>query len=584
MSTAYDKFLELVGNDPDLEYLKNIISFGRMEMRRYIANISSDLLYQMRTAGSVSEYYGFRESTSWIRVISMTNKFFENFRFIWTNDSSILVDSDYGHSIRIRDRSTLDYAVLFEKTINVHSDINTSGTSIHLLNLIKTAYKTHLEQESTWYNHLLNRTFKILTISQKNFIIGLIDNHGILWLNHNLMDKIYSTCSIDEFNSVMKNILGIFAAFHLSFTERKIDHFKYELKNDVLEQLFDKNFKNSLNYELGIRQDLFDLFKPLGVTKENISDSITEIVSNCFRDLMDSSRDAYWGADAKYSYRRMLDTYISKRICVNNELIRNSFDQGLRTGRQFENLGWSLSTCREIPYYTDSDSSIVWKKEINIKPKFYVAKSKMHAIKEEWLHEGPHYINTLWLTSDGVMYASGCHPNVSRGKVCMGDIRGKINIFNADYDTLKELLIKVETLLLTINFDSAYTSEKFEWYRAHSEVCNIIDESEDISNGYVPQGENVFTEVEWVDEDDLEDLEDDLEDSSDEPEDSSDEPEDPPEEEITTITMLSPSEGIESHPAREYITDREYPTLRVDNSWVNGISPSYILDENLDHN
>jgi hypothetical protein len=188
MSNSYDAFCKLINTDDDLKYLGDIASCGKLQNKRYIADFShlqiSDRYYDP------TEYLSIPGSTSWVRFVSMNTKFFTTFRYIWDNDSAILIDREHGFNILGDVRYTNNHEEVFGKCINISMDCVTTGTSLNLLNLMRTSKGGTGENEWFSVQNAIRVFHKILTISNKNYIVGVIDTHGILWLNKNLLDKI----------------------------------------------------------------------------------------------------------------------------------------------------------------------------------------------------------------------------------------------------------------------------------------------------------------------------------------------------------------------------------------------------------
>ena len=502
MSNSYDAFCKLMHTDDDLKYLGDIASCGKLQSKKYIADYSNLQIHDAYY--DATQYLCIPGSSSWIRFVTMNTKFFTTFKYIWDNDSSILIDREHGFSILGDSRYGTTHEEILDKCINININCETSGSVLNLLNLMRTCNTSGGENDWFSVKSSIRAFHKILTISNKNYIVGIIDNHGILWLNKNLLDKILEQNGENEFNQISKNALNVFSAFHICMTNRSVDHYLYNSKKDILKSLFEDNFINSISQELGTRQDLFDIFSVLGLTKEDIANSISELVKSVFRREMTSNQEVFWGKNGKYSFRKILDDYIWRHSSVERNMASYYFHKGMNVGRQFENYGWTVADPKEILYY-DSPDIILWKKSVNLVPKFFVYKTNMYSVSDEMIDNSPFRISTLYINSHGVMYAEGRHPNVSRQKVCMGDLKGKLNISDCDPDTLKELLLKVETLLLTINYDSAYTQDHVHEYLDKSTKVDFSKKDDsDIHTGYVPQGDSVFAEVQWVTDDDLE--------------------------------------------------------------------------------
>jgi hypothetical protein len=189
--------------------------------------------------------------------------------------------------------------------------------------------------------------------------------------------------------------------------------------------------------------------------------------------------------DSKYYIE---DIHLPSMICnipnvinkTTKRISAKAFQSGMMVSSVLSKIGWNIVNnvsdhidehglpLRSSHNYVYKDVDIVPRKAILDKyhlqngetSTFRMLKDRAYAEIKSIIHITRLYIdlNTFKL------YAIGYHPNVSGGNVCMGDLDGKVSFANKSMDEVKEIVQKLEDLLETVNYTSAYCSNGREYY------------------------------------------------------------------------------------------------------------------------
>jgi len=190
-----------------------------------------------------------------------------------------------------------------------------------------------------------------------------------------------------------------------------------------------------------------------GIIESSVIDNIKNV-----KDIIDEKIESFKNSFFKCSFGRDLEMY-SKIIDnfsknVDNALqkkLKNAFRDGMQLSSKLSLLGWRPSITKQ----SSSRGEIWFEKDVNIIPSILVWESVHYKIEPK---DCPYKITKLFLNTLGVMHASGKHPNVSGGGVCMGDLK-KID-FNLPENELKDAIERGARLLELINYDSPFDSSK----------------------------------------------------------------------------------------------------------------------------
>lgn len=487
----FDCINDLVMNDNDLIHLKNAISGGRISNSEYV-------YVENEIAEDSDEDRMASISSSWIRFINMNSRFFDDCSKLIHRESYSSTYYNRLNGIAMHNSSIID------KFINVNIDIPVFGYHLNVLDIIKKlSYKNNYPDISYTslddkMKSLNNSIYKILCIGDKNYIAAIITKDGIMYISKNLMLKLFENGKnlndTSEFIKTVKNILLVFSEISTSIIANNIS----VLRNDVSGPIFDRIVKNCLNnpdidY---INQDVINIFSNTGKV---------DVLIDRIRREINQTLDLYlhktcWGKDFSYSYKRIISDILNCQKDIKKSAAKKAFIDGLKIGSKFEMYGWKIS---DDPICRRDDSSVVfWEKTVNIRPNKYCFDKHMYALDKKYEEITPFCITKLFLSSSGVMYATGEHPNVFGGKVCMGDIAGKIEV--SDVESLPNNLKLVESLLYLINYDSAYSQNGYEWYKEHSHLLNCG--GLEITEDFEPEGDNVCSEITYIDDNDIEEL------------------------------------------------------------------------------
>lgn len=158
-----------------------------------------------------------------------------------------------------------------------------------------------------------------------------------------------------------------------------------------------------------------------------------------------------------------------------NELVnvkKEAMAQGMAVSAKLNLLGWDISD------YGKAGSKFVWwEKKIEIIPKIFVL-DEMHYILPDKCKSNTYKITMLYLNSECKLYCKGSHPNVSGGKVCMGNLK-PIDLIDADFETIKEFLIQATSLLQLMNYDSPHDMSKRKAFIAVAKPMQIGEKGQE---------------------------------------------------------------------------------------------------------
>ena len=159
---------------------------------------------------------------------------------------------------------------------------------------------------------------------------------------------------------------------------------------------------------------------------------------------------------------------------ANEKRVRDAYNTGLALFQILKDCGWKVCNIDDRNdihcYYAsqiffDREHTYIYK-DLEFSPYLaYVSTSgspEYRMIKEECrdVLSNRVYVRRIHLdVTTGVMYCDGIHPNVNRGSVCMGDIKGKITLSTATKDTVIKMLKDCEELLTVCNYTSPYNHD-----------------------------------------------------------------------------------------------------------------------------
>lgn len=412
--------------------------------------------------------------TSWIRLVKLNKVLFKRiirhlndygyYRDYDRNSrSNMLVNMTSalyknGYSSRNNNNNT------YYMGVNLDTNVKIDGYHFNICDIFNTVSED---------GYGLKRIYKLLFISEKNYLVGFIDSDCFMYLDWVLLEKIRDK-NQQEFASIVKKIMQVYSNANVMFFDINLEHTEKSISDTIFRKLLttlNSDYKDASIIKL----DNVDIFS----TQDQIDNYINK-VSGVIKSVIDNIiSKTSWGGHGEYSYSNIIHDIMNNRFKQNNEKMRESFMSGLMIGSKLENIGWVLSD-----KVIDHHSTICWEKDVDITPNVLYYNHEEYIINnstEDW--KNPFHISKLFVTSDGVMYCEGSHPNVSSGKVCMGDISGKITFF--DIESLQKNLLRCESLLYTINYDSAYYTDKREELIQHSTKC---DRPHNDDGSYVAQG------------------------------------------------------------------------------------------------
>ena len=464
---------EIISYKSDIAYLKKCVTMGNIYTNRgYIA----------------SDINGIRitDNTNWIRLVKISKTFMSRYFNYVSTERRNNTDVEQSFLVMFNNKYRSSNGDMFYIGSNVDFNLKVGGyhynaSDIYNSYIVDSNGRT-IDEKIRKFGFYI---YKLLFIGDKNFLVGFIDKFGVLYLDQVILDKLRQT-DYDKFKEVIVKLISVFANVNILFFRSNIMGIEGELIDRIGKFLIAELNKSSQECTI-IEPKHIDIFNDSNEVNILLS-KIKEIIITQVEKYL---RDTKWGINDQYSYKQLLDSYMSHKYQSLQSDIDKAFSNGLLYGNKFELSGWSVSDQK-------FDGDIAWEKEVHIIPSKVNYRSNIYNIDPNW-KENPFHIDKIYITINGKMFCDGKHPNVSGGSVCMGDIAGKIVL--SDVRKLGENLNRCEALLTLINFDSAYDNSMREEVLDHS----TIDASSnfEIDKEYIGDNETL-TDVSFEDDDDSE--------------------------------------------------------------------------------
>lgn len=487
---------KLLNEDPDIVQIKNCATVAS-------ASRSSNFLKYVGDVGTYNEEKQ-NISSGDIVFVDLSPKFFR-YLYELENNSAVVFDLANASLMGVFKPSN---STIFDRSINVFGGFKMDKHKFNIMDLLKMK-SPKIPNESIDDNSSVSRfvdqlACKYIFAGEDHYLIGIISISGILYVFSNTcQDILYQfLASYDEeeanikFLKMIKNMFLIYFQLNRRYLSDNImsivedDIFNVVYKNIVL------NHINKIDVTY-VDEDKLDLFGGEDQC-EILLDKIKLLIK---QEINESLKETCFGKNFKYSYSEIISSVVNFAMKKKIEANRHSFNKGLMIGSKLEMYGWRLASEQEISCTYIDNSDIVWIKDVDIRPKKFIFESKYKVLKPEIEKDSiPYQVTRLYLHHSGVMYALGNHPNVSSSKkVCMGDLAGKIKL--DEISSLTNNLRAIEELLETINFDSSYSSKYLDFYRKNS-IEVAMDSRNSNKSDFVPEGDNVCSEIVYMDDED----------------------------------------------------------------------------------
>lgn len=445
-----------------------------------------------------SEYGTLVTGTEWIRLIRLNKVSFNK----WVSWKRNYCRSDRDNNRQFltmfngnyKSYNNSDPQTMFYMGVNIDPEFKLTGYHYNICDIFNAHFFETGESDRKY--DIGKTIYKLIYITEKNFLLGFIDNQAVLYLDNVILTKLRET-SFSDFVKIVDRVISVYANANAIFFKLNTQSCENYIVDKVASKLI-----STINYDCTectiIPPEHVDLFEDFSVIS-NLMHKLTSTIREQVKIMLEGTR---WGINNQYSYKQLLDDLLTTKYQSDTNSKEKAFMQGLLYGSKFELAGWEISERR----FSDNDC-VCWEKNVEIIPCRLFYERKMYNINpsdDTW--QNPFKITKLFVTSSGVMYCEGKHPNVSGGKVCMGDISGKINM--GDVKKLQANLARCESLLTSINYDSPYDHSKREEMLAHSvcveDTATVSDDSE-----YTAQG-TIIQDIVFEDDDpDSRDVEDD---------------------------------------------------------------------------
>lgn len=490
---------KLLNEDPDIVQIKNCATIASLSR-------SSNFL---KYIGDVGTYCEEKQNISSgdIVFVDLSPKFFRYLYQIENNDYDILELANASLMGVFKPSNS----TIFDRSINVFGGFKMDKHKFNIMDLLKVkppkTPNESIDDNSSVSRFVDQLACKYIFAGEDHYLIGIISISGILYVFSNTCRDILNQflVSYDEeeanikFLKMIKNMFLIYFQLNRRYLS---DNIMSVVENDIFNVVYKNIVLNHINkidvsYVDEDKLDLFGGEDQCGILLDKIKLLIKQ-------EINESLKETCFGKNFKYSYAEIINSVVNLALKKKMEANRHSFNQGLMIGSKLEMYGWRLATEEEISCMYIDSSEIVWIKDVDIRPRKFIFESKYKVLKPEIEKDSiPYQITRLYLNHSGVMYALGNHPNVSTSKkVCMGDLAGKIKL--DEISSLANNLRVIEELLETINFDSSYSSRYLYFYNENS-VEVSMDSKNSNKSDFVPEGDNVCSEIVYMDDEDDED-------------------------------------------------------------------------------
>ena len=342
--------------------------------------------------------------------------------------------------------------------VRVMKDIRTRGALINF-NQIKEQLQLH-------QNTISKRVTEFYYVGKRNIFLGAAITDGYLIIRLQTIKNILRYNSRETAKEALKAILTAFDKLNEVFTKVNIRDCEDKLHPIITNKIYslaatDRYFFPTSRMHL----------EEVEYFRKNIKKLVTKFMTTF-------TKNTAFGIDGRYSYSTIIENILTERREREQNLVQNSFMEGMQFGLKIEMVGWHPIKNPDFAanLRRDDVTSIWWTKDVSVIPDTFVYQSKHYRIPED---KRKWHITKLFVNQHGNMYckdASGCpeHPNVSSGKVCTGNLI----IDFKDKDTLlSETLINAERLLDVINYDSPHHRQDRDPLMEVSEELYVLDEN-----------------------------------------------------------------------------------------------------------
>ena len=445
---------KILDGDDALSIFKDVINIGSITSNGSFVTESKLIFSQDEEVSVAGHDYG-RTAGSTIKIAEFSPRQISNYTL-------------YGTARNSRRESTADfYSNIYSKYwangavtskrigINVCKKAKVKGYILNFNDVRKLLEESG--SRGRRYSGLLDYINEFYYAGPKNCLLGIATTNGNLIIRKQALIRLIENNTEEVFTKCLHNLFTCFHKTHSSFIELNIRTFKEEMA-----ELVEQSALNSV-----VNKELYSQRYYRRSDSESDSDQFMDEVKSFITDqLQTATSGTVFGATDSYSYTNLINQVMNNRHDHEKALYKEGFDKGMQIGLKFEMMGWEPSRHK----FTSDHTSIWWEKVVDIHPDTLVKNSQRYLIPEDQRHH--YHITKLYINQSGNMQCDGTHPNVSGGRVCMGDLRD-ID-FSGDVSDIQDILTRVEDLLDIINYDSAYNYDRQEHLLEVSEKVEML--------------------------------------------------------------------------------------------------------------
>lgn len=399
--------------------------------------------------------------------------------------------------------------------VNIDCTYKITGTSLTAFDFMS-KNTDYTNSEYCWFKDVACNITKLIFVGDKSYLIGVIDSLHNCFISLKILENIYKkdkTENKEVFTSIVVKLFNVLQRCCIFILNRNIiQYYNDMLISPIINDIYanKKNFSIDEKISINSLNDLkfYDNEDKDTFFKEKIISLLNTQIYNCI------NKNGYISNINIAEIINGIKSCYAKRV---EQRVKDAFNTGLKLFKIINECGWQVCdlnnketiTNKSVVLYYQDDHIYIYK-DLNLYPVIaYISRDgykKMRMIKDAYKSQLSRkiFVRRLYLdVTTGTLYCDGLHPNVSRGNVCMGDLKGKVVFNGSTEDQIRDLLKACEELLTVINFTSAYSSE-YEFYFSDNEYSQDYYGAVDYNKQFIEESET--KDLESFDDSDIEEI------------------------------------------------------------------------------
>ena len=473
---ALSKMVEIIQNDENLCNLYRYMEYGTLTK-------CTDYNYEHCSTwvayDSVLDHHCVKCTSNIIRLITRFNsnvldhitKNIMDVKVQKTSELQSIFNLYNNYSSNISRMSNITHKIQ-NMMLNIDCNYKINGSSLTALDfLCKDPDSSNTSRDL--FKRLLIRTSRLIFIGNKAFLLALIDSSHNVYISMAILQSIYKKDdSLDKhiFTEIVVKLFNVIQRCCIFvLNENIVQYYQDKLISPVINRLYLDRSKLSIDEKISINFITNLSFSDQPESDDIIKNKIIELLKNEIYNILNNENYI-----TNINITELIDWVKRNNNIANEKRVRDAYNTGLALFQILKDCGWKVCNIDDRNdihcYYAsqiffDREHTYIYK-DLEFSPYLaYVSTSgspEYRMIKEECrdVLSNRVYVRRIYLdVTTGVMYCDGIHPNVNRGSVCMGDIKGKITLSTATKDTVIKMLKDCEELLTVCNYTSPYNHD-----------------------------------------------------------------------------------------------------------------------------